>query len=161
MRKTIRYRVIVMDSPGQNGLCQVKYCFQLTCCISLVLQTISGLRLTDTFLKRTYEYDEVAQAFIYDEQDEPWSWTVLRQLEWMNGAYCVCCALQLSIIYEQNKCLFSSGTRRLMQCYKCYRLGTSELQRDVFASSVQKLVPLAMQFKPIAKLFVKRKHSIL
>ncbi|ELU05219.1 hypothetical protein CAPTEDRAFT_211630 [Capitella teleta] len=29
------------------------------------LQTISGLRLTDTFLKRTYEHDEVAQVYVY------------------------------------------------------------------------------------------------
>ncbi|XP_064624897.1 trafficking protein particle complex subunit 13-like isoform X2 [Lineus longissimus] len=29
------------------------------------LQTISGLKLTDTFLKRTYEHDEIAQIFIY------------------------------------------------------------------------------------------------
>ena len=28
-------------------------------------QTISGLRLTDSFLKRTYEHDDIAQIFIY------------------------------------------------------------------------------------------------
>lgn len=28
------------------------------------LQTISGVRLTDTFLKRTYDYDELAQVFV-------------------------------------------------------------------------------------------------
>ncbi|CAI9727254.1 Hypothetical predicted protein [Octopus vulgaris] len=28
------------------------------------LQTISGLRLTDNFLKRTYEHDEIAQVFV-------------------------------------------------------------------------------------------------
>ncbi|RUS92093.1 hypothetical protein EGW08_000117 [Elysia chlorotica] len=34
--------------------------------ISIVpgLQTISGLRLTDNFLKRTYEHDEIAQVFV-------------------------------------------------------------------------------------------------
>ncbi|XP_025109816.1 trafficking protein particle complex subunit 13-like isoform X2 [Pomacea canaliculata] len=31
------------------------------------LQTISGLRLTDNFLKRTYEHDEIAQVFVIDE----------------------------------------------------------------------------------------------
>lgn len=31
------------------------------------LQTISGLRLTDNFLKRTYEHDELAQVFIYND----------------------------------------------------------------------------------------------
>jgi len=29
------------------------------------LQIISGVRLTDTFLKRTYEHDEIAHVFIY------------------------------------------------------------------------------------------------
>lgn len=28
------------------------------------LQTISGIRLTDTFLNRTYEHDEIAQVFV-------------------------------------------------------------------------------------------------
>jgi len=28
------------------------------------LQVISGIRLTDTFLKRTYEHDEIAQVFV-------------------------------------------------------------------------------------------------
>ncbi|XP_033636886.1 trafficking protein particle complex subunit 13-like isoform X2 [Asterias rubens] len=32
------------------------------------LQSISGLRLTDTYLKRTYEHDDVAQIFVYSEQ---------------------------------------------------------------------------------------------
>ncbi|XP_076440909.1 trafficking protein particle complex subunit 13-like isoform X1 [Babylonia areolata] len=31
------------------------------------LQTISGLRLTDNFLKRTYEHDEIAQVFVIDQ----------------------------------------------------------------------------------------------
>ncbi|KAK3591158.1 hypothetical protein CHS0354_029005 [Potamilus streckersoni] len=31
------------------------------------LQTISGLRLTDNFLKRTYEHDELAQVFVYND----------------------------------------------------------------------------------------------
>lgn len=35
----------------------------LWCCV----QTISGLRLTDNFLKRTYEHDEIAQVFVIDE----------------------------------------------------------------------------------------------
>jgi hypothetical protein len=30
----------------------------------LVFQSISGLRLTDTFLKRTYEYDDIAQVCV-------------------------------------------------------------------------------------------------
>ncbi|KAK3089805.1 hypothetical protein FSP39_006667 [Pinctada imbricata] len=30
------------------------------------LQTISGLRITDNFLKRTYEHDELAQVFVYN-----------------------------------------------------------------------------------------------
>lgn len=29
-----------------------------------VFQSISGLRLTDTFLKRTYEYDDIAQVCV-------------------------------------------------------------------------------------------------
>lgn len=33
------------------------------------LLTISGLRLTDTFLKRTYEHDELAQIFVYHDCD--------------------------------------------------------------------------------------------
>ncbi|XP_064605247.1 trafficking protein particle complex subunit 13-like isoform X2 [Liolophura sinensis] len=32
------------------------------------LQTVSGLRLTDTFLKRTYEHDEIAQIFVYNNE---------------------------------------------------------------------------------------------
>lgn len=30
----------------------------------LFFQSISGLRLTDTFLKRTYEYDDIAQVCV-------------------------------------------------------------------------------------------------
>ncbi|XP_060576293.1 trafficking protein particle complex subunit 13-like isoform X2 [Ruditapes philippinarum] len=33
------------------------------------LQTISGLRLTDNFLKRTYEHDEIAQVFVYNDPE--------------------------------------------------------------------------------------------
>ena len=32
-------------------------------------QTISGLRLTDNFLKRTYEHDEIAQVFVYNDTE--------------------------------------------------------------------------------------------
>jgi hypothetical protein len=32
--------------------------------VSNGLQVISGIRLTDTFLKRTYEHDEIAQVFV-------------------------------------------------------------------------------------------------
>ena len=32
-----------------------------------IFQTISGLRLTDNFLKRTYEHDELAQVFVYND----------------------------------------------------------------------------------------------
>jgi len=32
--------------------------------IQLGLQTVSGIRLVDTFLKRTYDYDELAQIFV-------------------------------------------------------------------------------------------------
>jgi len=28
------------------------------------LQNISGIRLTDVFLKRTYDYDDLAQVFV-------------------------------------------------------------------------------------------------
>ncbi|KAI8509602.1 Trafficking protein particle complex subunit 13 [Branchiostoma belcheri] len=35
------------------------------------LQSISGLRLTDTYLKRTYEHDDIAQIFVYSDQEEP------------------------------------------------------------------------------------------
>ncbi|XP_052774763.1 trafficking protein particle complex subunit 13-like isoform X2 [Mya arenaria] len=33
------------------------------------LQTISGLRLTDNKLKRTYEHDEIAQVFVYNDEE--------------------------------------------------------------------------------------------
>ncbi|XP_052686089.1 trafficking protein particle complex subunit 13-like [Crassostrea angulata] len=33
------------------------------------LQTISGLRITDNFLKRTYEHDELASVFIYNDSN--------------------------------------------------------------------------------------------
>ena len=32
-------------------------------------QTVSGLRLVDTFLKRTYEHDELAQVIVFDNDD--------------------------------------------------------------------------------------------
>lgn len=34
-----------------------------------MLQTVSGLRLMDTFLKRVYEQDEVAQIYVYRDGD--------------------------------------------------------------------------------------------
>ncbi|CAM9883106.1 unnamed protein product [Lampetra planeri] len=34
------------------------------------LQSVSGIRLTDTFLKRTYEFDDVAQVLVLSEEDE-------------------------------------------------------------------------------------------
>ncbi|KAK2191897.1 hypothetical protein NP493_43g05045 [Ridgeia piscesae] len=34
------------------------------------LQTVSGLRLTDTFLNRTYEHDEIAQVFVYNQDSD-------------------------------------------------------------------------------------------
>jgi len=30
---------------------------------------VSGLRLVDTFLKRTYEHDELAQVIVFDNDD--------------------------------------------------------------------------------------------
>jgi len=30
----------------------------------IILQTISGLKLTDTFLKRIYDYEDLAQIFV-------------------------------------------------------------------------------------------------
>ncbi|XP_070564282.1 trafficking protein particle complex subunit 13-like [Ptychodera flava] len=33
------------------------------------LLSISGLRLTDTYLKRTYEHDDIAQIFVYSQQE--------------------------------------------------------------------------------------------
>jgi len=39
-----------------------------------LFQTVSGLRLTDMFLKRTYEHDELAQVFIYNEDPEQELW---------------------------------------------------------------------------------------
>jgi len=30
----------------------------------IILQTISGLKLTDTFLKRVYDYEDLAQIFV-------------------------------------------------------------------------------------------------
>nr|XP_054764028.1 trafficking protein particle complex subunit 13-like [Lytechinus pictus] len=33
------------------------------------LQSISGMRLIDLYLKRTYEHDDIAQVFVYTEQD--------------------------------------------------------------------------------------------
>eukprot|EP00057_Strongylocentrotus_purpuratus_P010819 XP_011665293.1 PREDICTED: trafficking protein particle complex subunit 13 [Strongylocentrotus purpuratus] len=35
------------------------------------LQSISGMRLIDLYLKRTYEHDDIAQVFVYTEQDGP------------------------------------------------------------------------------------------
>ena len=40
--------------------------------IIFFFQTISGLRLTDNFLKRTYEHDELAQVFIYNDSNAWW-----------------------------------------------------------------------------------------
>ncbi|GAB6022120.1 hypothetical protein CHUAL_006262 [Chamberlinius hualienensis] len=36
--------------------------------VQLGLQSISGIRLTDTFLKRTYDYDDLAQIYVTDDK---------------------------------------------------------------------------------------------
>lgn len=55
-----------------------------------LLQSISGLRLTDTFLNRTYEHDEIAQVFVYNQDsDATSSWHV-----WMGS-------------HQQQRCLKS------------------------------------------------------
>jgi len=33
------------------------------------IQTVSGLQLVDTFLKRTYEHDELAQVIVFNNDD--------------------------------------------------------------------------------------------
>lgn len=38
------------------------------------LQSVSGLRLTDTFLKRTYEYDDIAQVCVVSSKVKQESW---------------------------------------------------------------------------------------
>ena len=37
--------------------------------VAFFFQTISGIRLTDSFLKRTYEHDDVTQIYVYDSCD--------------------------------------------------------------------------------------------
>lgn len=52
-------------APGTNQeLC--------LCAVALEpgLQSISGIRLQDTFLKRTYKYDELAQVFVIIKVDK-------------------------------------------------------------------------------------------
>ena len=44
--------------------------FPLQLMFRVLLQTVSGLRLTDTFLNRTYEHDEIAQVFVYNVDSE-------------------------------------------------------------------------------------------
>jgi len=39
-------------------------------CVYVCMQTVSGLRLIDTFLKRTYEHDELAQVIVFDNNDD-------------------------------------------------------------------------------------------
>lgn len=57
---------------GLSGrqLCRVEPCVSITLNLSMTaistgLMSISGLRLTDTFLKRTYEHDDIAQVYVY------------------------------------------------------------------------------------------------
>lgn len=42
--------------------------------ISFSQQSVSGLRLTDTFLKRTYEYDDIAQVCVVSSAVKVESW---------------------------------------------------------------------------------------
>jgi len=50
-------------------------------CITLwCTQTVSGLRLVDTFLKRTYEHDELAQVIVFDNDNQD-SNTTQQQLQ--------------------------------------------------------------------------------
>ena len=37
--------------------------------VCVLCKTVSGLRLVDTFLKRTYEHDELAQVVVFDNDD--------------------------------------------------------------------------------------------
>ena len=37
--------------------------------VCMLCKTVSGLRLVDTFLKRTYEHDELAQVVVFDNDD--------------------------------------------------------------------------------------------
>lgn len=55
-------------SNKQLGKLEANCSSELDFCIVPVaagLQTVSGVRLTDTFLNRTYEHDEIAQVFVY------------------------------------------------------------------------------------------------
>lgn len=53
-------------------------CLALTLLSSVQgLQSVSGLRLTDTFLKRTYEYDDIAQVCVVSSAIKVESWRKL------------------------------------------------------------------------------------
>lgn len=47
-----------------SNLFTEKYIVGILTLNNVILQTVSGLKLTDTFLKRVYEYDDLAQIFV-------------------------------------------------------------------------------------------------
>ncbi|KAL4236616.1 Trafficking protein particle complex subunit 13 [Mactra antiquata] len=58
-------------SGRKLGILQQNECMDLSLTLIATvpgLQTISGLRLTDNILKRTYEHDEIAQVFVYNDE---------------------------------------------------------------------------------------------
>lgn len=51
--------------------------------LSLSLQSVSGLRLTDTFLKRTYEYDDIAQVCVVSSAVQVEAWRKFPMLDFL------------------------------------------------------------------------------
>lgn len=73
---------LLWSSVSGRQLGKLEPCADLTLQLSMVairtgLLTVSGLRLVDTFLKRTYEHDELAQVIVFDNDDT--SFTHLSQ----------------------------------------------------------------------------------
>lgn len=62
---------VVLSSSVGNDMCVLILYFKVlssnckcVCVCVKIFQSVSGLRLTDTFLKRTYEYDDIAQVCV-------------------------------------------------------------------------------------------------
>lgn len=72
-------------------------CLALTLLSSVQgLQSVSGLRLTDTFLKRTYEYDDIAQVCVVSSaiKVESWRFPVLFiEFHRTLGFFCHLCGM--------------------------------------------------------------------
>ena len=57
---------LVCWRPLEEGNCSFDLALSGHCFL-FSLQTIGGLHITDTFLKRTYDHEEVGQVFVYPE----------------------------------------------------------------------------------------------